>query len=126
LGYVRKLDRTGIEFGVRYWDMELEINPALIAGRKRDDSWTDAWIGIRIALPLGEKWTLGVRITAGAGGSDSTFGAGAQFGRELSSGNQFVVGAKMLAIDYFEESLNGVPFEVDTIFLGGTIGFLFD
>jgi len=37
-----------------------------------------------------------------------------------------VFGLKLLDIDYQKSSVNGVPFSLDTMFLGGTIGYMFD
>jgi hypothetical protein len=124
--YLRKFDRIDLELGARYWDMELEIDPALLPEIVRDDSWTDAYIGFRLVRELSEKWSLQVRVNAGAGGSDSTLAAESHFGRKFDSGNQLVFGLKTIMIDYYESSVNGVPFNVDTMFLGGTIGYLFD
>ena len=40
LGYGRDSDGLGFEAGLRYWDMDVEIDPALAAGITRGDSWT--------------------------------------------------------------------------------------
>jgi hypothetical protein len=42
------------------------------------------------------------------------------FGRELESGSLFVAG-KLLDIDYEDVSVNGIRFNLDALFLGGTI-----
>ena len=48
-------------------------------------------------------------------------------GCELEPGGQFVVGLKLLLdIDYDDTSASGRPFRLDTMFLGGTIGYRFD
>jgi hypothetical protein len=126
LGYARELTNVGIELGVRYWDLELEIDPAQVASIERADDWIDAFIGIRDAQDLGDHWSLTSRINLGAGGSDFTYGLQFDFARELEAGNAIVAGLKILDIDYEEASVNGTPYNVDTTFIGATIGFLFD
>ena len=125
LGYARKLDVVGIEFGLRYWDFELEIDPALAASITRDDSWTDAFVGLRTETDLG-NWVFESRFNVGAGGSDFTYGVQLDFGREFDNDNRLVLGLKLLDIDYEEESVGGIPFVIDTMFIGGTLGYRFD
>jgi hypothetical protein len=126
IGYLRKLDRVDLELGVRYWDFELELDPALLAAVKRDDSWVDGYIGVRFIREIGTNWLWQTRLNLGAGGSDSAFGAELHFAREVGGDNKLVFGFKALGIDYEEESVGGTPFVIDTMFLGGTIGFMFD
>jgi hypothetical protein len=125
-GYVRELSNMGLELGVRWWDMELEIDPAALPAVERSDDWTDFFIGIRQKTPLGENWRMTSDFNIGAGGSDFTYGINIVFGRELRSGNEFVTGVKVLGVDYSNESVNGVPFENSTVFTGATVGYLFD
>jgi hypothetical protein len=125
-GYVRKLSNIDLELGLRNWDLELEIDPALFAAVKRDDNWTDVFVGIRHERALGESWRMTTEGDIGAGGSDFTYGAQLVFARELRSGNSFVTGLKALGVDYLDESVNGAPFELDALFLGATIGYAFD
>lgn len=125
-GYLRKLQGIGVEFGVRYWDLELEINPVPIPAIERGQDWIDGFVGIRRTSPLGDNWSWTGRLNVGAGGSDFTFGLGVNFARAFDSGNQFILGIKVVDIDYEEASVRGIRFEVDTLFLGATIGYLFD
>jgi hypothetical protein len=126
LGYVRKLSAVDLELGLRYWDMEIVIDPAQQPEVVRDDSWLDAYVGLRIVREIGEGWAWQTRVNVGAGGSDSTYGIETHFARELGGDNRLVVGIKLLDVDYRETSVNGLPFEFDAMFLGGTIGFMFD
>lgn len=126
VGYLRKLDRADLELGVRYWDFELELDPALLPEIVRGESWVDGYVGVRLIREVGSNWFWQTRLNAGAGGSDFTFSAETHFAKELSSGNRLVFGVKMLAIDYSDESSGVAPLSVDTTFFGGTIGFTFE
>jgi hypothetical protein len=126
LGYLRKGSRVDLELGIRYWDLELELQPSTLPTVQRDTDWVDGFVGVRHTRELNDKWNLTTRANIGAGGADLSYGIGLTFGRELESGSQFVAGLKLLDIDYEEASVNGIPFNLDTIFLGGTIGYMFD
>jgi len=126
LGYARDRDALGFEVGLRYWDLDIEIDPALAAGIVRGDSWVDVFGGIRNTRDLGSRWTMTTRANIGAGGADLTIGLQLDFARELSGGNAIVGGLKVLDVDYEEASVRGIPFALDTTFFGATIGFMFD
>lgn len=126
LGYVRQLESIGLELGVRYWDLELELDPALLAAVKRDDNWVDGFIGIRRSSAIGDKWTSTTSFDIGAGGSDFTWAFDLVYSLELKGGNRFATGLKVLDIDYENESVNGQPFTQDLTFLGATVGYVFD
>ncbi|RPI61046.1 MAG: hypothetical protein EHM50_06340 [Lysobacterales bacterium] len=126
LGYARDSDAFGLELGLRYWDLDIEIDPALAAGIVRGDSWIDVFGGIRNTRELGQSWTLTTRANAGAGGADLSIGFQMDFARELSGGNAIVAGFKLLDVDYEEDSVRGIPFALDTTFFGATVGFRFD
>jgi hypothetical protein len=126
LGYARDSDAFGLEVGLRYWDLDIEIDPALIDGIVRGDSWADVFGGVRRTRELGSRWTLTTRANLGAGGSDLAIGFQMDFARELERGNAIVAGFKLLDIDYEEASVRGIPFVLDTTFFGATVGFTFD
>jgi hypothetical protein len=126
LGYARDSDAFGLEVGVRYWDLDIEIDPALAAGIVRGDSWTDVFGGVRRTRELGSSWTLTTRANLGFGGSDLAIGFQMDFARELERGNAFVAGFKLLDIDYEKASVRGIPFLLDATFFGATVGFTFD
>jgi hypothetical protein len=125
-GYVRELTNIGLELGVRYWDFELELDPALLAAVQRDDNWVDGFIGIRRSSSIGDKWTSTTSFDIGAGGSDFTWAFDLVYSLELKGGNRFATGLKVLDIDYENESVNGQAFVQDLTFLGATIGYVFD
>lgn len=126
LGYARDSDAFGLEVGLRYWDFDIEIDPALAAGIVRGDSWTDVFGGFRNTRDLGQKWKLTTRANLGAGGADLSIGFQMDFARELERGNAFVAGFKLLDVDYEQDSVRGIPFALDTTFFGATVGFMFD
>jgi hypothetical protein len=125
-GYVRELTNIGLELGVRYWDFELELDPALLAAVQRDDNWVDGFIGIRRSSSIGDKWTSTTSFDIGAGGSDFAWAFDLVYSLELKGGNRFATGLKVLDIDYENESVNGQAFVQDLTFLGATIGYVFD
>lgn len=125
LGYARELTNIGLELGVRYWDFELELDPALLAAVKRDDSWVDGFIGIRRNHSLGDRWSSTTSFDIGAGGSDFTWAFDLVYALEFDSGNRFAIGLKLLDIDY-ESGSGASVFRQDLTFAGATIGYVFD
>ncbi len=126
-GYLHELSNNlSLELGVRYWDFGLEIRPARLPSAQRDDSWLDYFVGIRHEQPIGKNWRLSVEGSIGTGGSDTPWGVQLLFARKFSSGNAFVVGFKLLSIDYSNQSVKGLAFNVDTRFEGMTVGYRFD
>jgi hypothetical protein len=126
LGYARHSAGLGFEAGLRYWDIDVEIDPALAAGVRRGDSWVDAFAGFRIKRDLGQKWDMTTRGNLGAGGSDLTMSFQIDFALELEGGNAVVAGVRLLDLDYEENNVRGIPAVVDLTFLGATVGFMFD
>ena len=126
LGYAREGDALGFEVGVRYWDLDIEIDPALAAGIVRGDSWADVFGGIRNTRDLGSAWSMTTRANVGAGGADLSIGLQLDFARELERGNAIVAGLKIIDVDYEEDNVRGIPFMLDTTFIGATAGFMFD
>jgi hypothetical protein len=125
LGYARDRDALGFEVGLRYWELDMEIDPALTAGFSGGDSWADVFGGVRNSRDLGESWELTTRANIGAGGADLTIGFQMEFARELERGNAIVAGFKVLDIDY-EATVRGNLRALDATFFGATAGFRFD
>lgn len=125
-GYANARDGFGLEFGLRHWEFDMEIDPAQLASVERGDSWTDLFAGFRHTRDLADKWTLTTRGNVGTGGADLAIGFQMDFAREISSGSAFVAGLKVLDIDYDDSSVRGISFVLDTTFLGATIGYMFD
>ena len=125
VGYARASEGLGFEVGARYWDLDMEIDPAQLRGVIAGDSWTDVFGGIRNTRDLGQNWQLTTRANVGAGGSDLSIGFQMDFARELERGNAIVAGLKLLDLDY-EKSVRGSPFVLDATFFGASVGFMFD
>jgi len=125
-GHLRRASRIGIEFGIRYWDLDLEIDPTTLPTAQGESDWVDGFVGIRSVREINDKWNLTTRANIGAGGADFTYGVGVIFGREIGSSGQFVAGVKLLDIDYEDTTANGRPFTLDSMFVGATIGYMFD
>ena len=126
LGYARDSDGIGFEAGLRYWDFDVEIDPALTAGIIRGDRWVDAFGGFRHRRDLTQKWSMTSRANLGAGGSDLSVGFQIDFARELERGNAIVTGLKIINVDYEKDNVRGIPFVLDGTFFGATVGFTFD
>jgi hypothetical protein len=126
VGYARAADGLGYEAGLRYWDMDVEIDPALAAGIRRGDSWVDAFAGIRDVRQLRQRWDMTTRANLGAGGSDLSIGVEMNFARELAGGNAIVAGFRVLDLDYEKNNVRGAPVVTDLTFVGATFGFVFD
>ena len=124
-GYARASD-FGFEVGLRYWDMDIEIDPALAAGITRGDSWVDGFGGFRSTREVGESWHMTTRANLGFGGSDLSIGFQMDFARELKGGNSIVAGVRLLDVDYLQQNVRGIPVALDATFVGATFGFMFD
>ncbi len=126
-GYLRGLSKDlSLELGVRYWDFGLEIMPARLPAAQRDDSWIDYFVGVRHEQPIGKNWGMTAEGNIGTGGSDTPWGVQLVFARKFDSGNAFVIGFKALGIDYLNQSVKGLAFNLDTRFEGVTVGYRFD
>jgi len=126
LGYAQRIDASAFEVGLRYWDIGVEIDPALAAGVARGDNWVDLFGGFRHTSELSESWDLTTRANIGAGGSDLTIGVQLEFARTLRRGNAIVAGFRLVDIDYEQRNASGVPVAVDLMLAGATFGFKFD
>lgn len=126
LGYARDSDGIGFEAGLRYWDFDLGIDPALAAGIMRGDSWVDAFGGFRHGRDLGSDWSMTTRGNVGAGGANLSVGLEIDFARELTGGNAIVAGVKLIDVDYEKSNVRGIPLVLDTTFFGAVVGFTFD
>lgn len=126
LGYRRFLsDRLAIDIGLRYWDFEVELTPALLPVARRTSDWTDGLFGFRFEGAAARDWNWVFRGNVGTGGSDLALGLELDLRRQLSGGNGFSIGFRALDVD-FEESSGPAPLPVDLTMAGLTIGYTFN
>lgn len=125
-GYRRSItERLALDVGIRYWEFDTKLTPALLPVVRGSADWTDGFVGVRLHNNLGDKWSWVLRANIGAGGSDLALGMDMDFRREFSNGNQLVLGVRALDIDYGDTS-GAVRTELDMAFAGLTVGYTFN
>jgi len=118
-------DQYAVEFGVRYWDFETTLRPALLPSVKRANDFTDGFIGFRSEFDVSEKWDLLFRGNVGGGGSDFSAGLQLDFRRSFANGNSLDIGYRALDIDY-EDGSGLTAVGLDLSMHGLAIGYTFD
>jgi hypothetical protein len=114
-----------LELGVRYWDFETTLSPAILPEVKRASDFADAFIGFRSEFDINEKWDLLFRGNVGGGGSEFSAGLQIDFRRSFANGNSLDIGYRALDIDYKNgEGLSAVG--LDLSMHGLAIGYTFD
>ena len=66
------------EGGVRYISHDINLDVAVNStplNRDIDEDWTDALVGLSLAVPFAEEWSWDSHVNYGFGGSEGTFGA---------------------------------------------------
>ena len=99
----------GVLGGVRYTKHDISTVltiGALTQSRSLDNDWTDALVGLTLALPFAEKWAWNVRADAGFGGSEGTFTAATNVSWKFHKSWSASLNAKFQAIE-FEEGSRG-------------------
>jgi hypothetical protein len=117
---------SGIEFGARYYDQDVTINPANLDRIRRGKSWIDGFVGVRWVVPMSDRWSFSLRGNVGAGGSDLAWSLEPSFLREFSNGNRLALGFRMLDVDFDDDSTRGVPFAMDVNYSGLIVGYTFN
>lgn len=125
-GYRRSISEGfALDFGLRYWEFDTKLAPALLPVVRSSRDWTDGFVGARFHHSFGNQWSWVLRANVGAGGADLALGLEMDFRREFSSGNRFLVGFRALDIDYGDTS-GAVPTDLDLTVSGLTVGYTFD
>jgi len=125
-GYRRSISEgVALDFGLRYWEFDTKLTPALLPAVRSSTDWTDGFVGARFHHSFGNKWSWVLRANVGAGGSDLALGLEMDFRREFSNGNRFLVGFRALDVDSGETS-GAVPTDLDMTVSGLTVGYTFD
>lgn len=122
--YYRWTDKYGLELGLRYWDFETTLKPAVLAKVTASSDWTDGFIGVRIDSAINEKWSWLLRGNVGAGGADLAVGLQLDLRRKYANGNELTFGLRALDVDHSDKS-GAVPIDLDMSFAGLTIGYAF-
>jgi hypothetical protein len=118
-------NQYALELGLRYWDFETTLRPALLPEVRRTNDFVDGFIGFRSEFDINEKWDLLFRGNVGGGGSEFSAGLQVDFRRRFASGNTLDIGYRALDIDYENgEGLTAVG--LDLSMHGLAIGYTFD
>ena len=118
-------NQYALEVGVRYWDFETTLRPALLPEVKRSNDFTDAFLGFRSEFEISENWDMLFRGNVGGGGSDFSAGLQLDFRRRFASGNTLDIGYRALDID-FEDGAGLLTTGLDLSMHGLAIGYTFD
>lgn len=117
--------KYALELGVRYWDFETTLRPAILPEVKRANDFADGFIGFRSVLDVNEQWDMLFRANLGAGGSDFAAGLQVDFRRRFANGNTLDLGFRALDVDYENgDGLSAVG--LDLSMQGLAIGYTFD
>ena len=114
-----------LELGVRYWDFETTLRPALIAELKRANDFVDGFIGFRSVFEVSDNWDMLFRGNVGGGGSDFAAGLQIDFRRRFDSGNTLDIGYRALEVDFTDGS-GLLTTGLDMTLQGLSVGYSFD
>jgi hypothetical protein len=118
-------NQYALEIGLRYWDFETTLRPALLPEAKRANDFVDGFIGFRSVFEVSEKWDMLFRGNVGGGGSDFAAGLQIDFRRRFESGNTLDIGYRALEIDFTDGS-GLLTTGLDMTLQGLSIGYTFD
>ncbi len=113
--------------GVRYWSLDVTVDPGPLPDVNEGESWVDLVVGGRFNWPLSEKWAFISRADIGGFGigssSDSTWSVSGLFARKYKN-TDLLVGYRHLDVDY--ETGSGINrFEFDVEQSGPMVGLNF-
>ena len=124
--YFHKLNQQyALEIGVRYWDFETTLRPALLPEASRASDFVDGLIGFRSRFDVDENWDILFRANVGGGGSEYSAGLQVDFRRHYRNGNTLDIGFRALDIDY-EDGSGLAEIGLDLTLSGLSIGYTFD
>jgi len=105
-------EQLGVYAGARYWRVDADVKlksggpqgEVLRGGRTED--WIDPLVGLRYAVPLGDRWTLIAKGDVGGfgAGSDFSWHATALATWQASELVHLVIGYRYLDVDYDDGS----------------------
>lgn len=123
--FYRWTEKIGLELGIRYWDFETTLVPAVLPQVTSTSDWTDGFVGIRYDSAINQNWSWLLRGNLGAGGSDFSAGLQMDFRRKFSGGNELTLGLRVLDFEYSDSS-GAVPVDLNMSLSGLAIGYAFD
>jgi hypothetical protein len=123
-------ERLDLYGGLRYWDVDSTVKVTgggpmgETVGGKLSEDWVDLLVGLRYALPLGDKWTLVWR------GDMAPFGTGSDFSWHttvyadwrLGEHANVLIGYRYLDVDY-DDGEGANRFLMDVSQAGPAVGF---
>lgn len=122
-------DRWSTYAGLRLWTVDVDLQ--VIGGgplgetlaRSGDEDWVDPMVGVRYALPLGERWALVSKADVGGFGLGSDFAWQASLFADwrFADHASLLVGFRFLGIDYDDGSGAG-RFQYDVTQGGPALG----
>lgn len=123
--FYRWSESYGLELGVRYYDFESTLKPAVLPEASKSSDWTDGFVGFRADSAINQNWSWLFRANVGAGGSDFAAGLQVDFRRKYSNDNELTLGFRALDFEYGSSS-GSVPIDLNLSMAGLTIGYAFD
>ena len=133
LGY-QVAERVVVFAGLRYNDLEQDLTVTTAGGpaagtrsASAGDSWIDPIVGVTTELPLGERWSVGLRGDIGGFGigSDFAWQALAMVRWQASERISVVGGYRYIDMDY-EDGTGTELFGYDMALSGPALGVSFD
>lgn len=121
----RFADSYGLELGVRHWEFETRLKPAVLPSVENDSSWTDAFIGFRSEVEMSPNWDWLFRANVGGGGADYAAGLQMDFRRKFRNGNSLDIGLSILDFSY-QSGAGLSAVDLDMTLEGLTVGYTFD
>lgn len=99
-------------FGLRYWDLDLDITISGMPAASGSKSWVDGMLGARVFVPMSKKWLFSGRMDVATGGSDITWNGSALFTWKATNLLSLILGYRYLILDY-EDGAGATLFAMD-------------
>ena len=130
--YRPSADEFGFDvlFGARVVDLDVDLElsaPDLgTESASSSDTITDGFLGLRYSTALADRWFMVLRGDAGTGDTDFSYNLAANFGYRFGETKRhaFVFGYRHFVME-FEDTVDGIDWELDMTMSGPQIGLLF-
>jgi hypothetical protein len=123
----RLSERIEVLGGARYNDLDSDVAVAASGGSAElasgSESWVDPYVGARLTVPLGARWTFTLRADVGGFGvgSDEAWQVVSRFGWRATDKVDVVVGYRALSVDY-DDGTGPDRFRYDVLTAGPLLG----